>query len=145
MSELTPTPENWEVVRQVEDYQPQTVPVHVGNVVPTYALPAKRAVMRRFTVPYFGDANNAPPIELVPADPRIKCVWLQSSGNNPGDIYLGRYEQVVASSVGTQTDAFQYHGSVILGPLEGFEEPLYAYAQVTGTNIVSVRIQYWAD
>jgi hypothetical protein len=144
--ELSPTPEDWEMVRQVEDYQPQTVPVDVTGIVATYELPAKRAVMRRFNVPFYADTNNAPPVELVPADPRIKNVWLQSSGTNPGDIYIGTYEQCMATQRGNgTTDAFQYVGSNPFGPLQGFDTPIYAYAQVTGSNIVSVRLEYWAD
>jgi hypothetical protein len=144
MTEISPTPENWEVVRQAEEYQPQTVPVHVGNIVPTYALPAKRSVMRQIHVPYWGDAG-ATPIEMVPGDPRIKNVWIQSWGSNPGVIFLGTYEQVVKSNGMSTTDAFRYDGSAIWGPLQGFEDPLYAFASVTGQNIVSVRIEYWAD
>jgi len=141
--ELSPTPEDWELVRQVEDYQPQTVPVHVGNIVPVYALPAKRAVMRQLNIPAWSD--GVPPIELVPADPRIKNVWLQSWGSNPGVIFIGTKEQVVRNNGNNATDAFRYDGSAIWGPLQGFDEPLYAFASTAGQNIVSVRIEYWAD
>jgi hypothetical protein len=143
MIELSPTPEDWELVRQVEEYHPQTVPVHVGNIVPVYALPAKRSVMRQIDIPWWGD--GVPPIELVPADPRIKNVWLQSWSSNPGVMYLGTREQVVRSNGVNATDAFRYDGSSIWGPLQGFDEPLFAFASVAGQSIISVRLEYWAD
>jgi len=142
-SELTATPD-WEDVRQYEGYEQTVVPVKHEGAINARNLPAKRSVMRQINVPYWGDAN-AEPIELVPADPRIKNVWLQSWGSNPGVIFLGTYEQVVRNNGSTATDGFRYDGSSIWGPLQGFQESMYAYASVTGQNIVSVRIEYWAD
>lgn len=139
-----PTPD-WQDVRQSEDYSPVIVSVKNVGVSNVRGLPAKRSVMRQIMVPFWGDTSNPPPIELVPADPRIKHVWLQSWGSNPGVIFVGTQEQVRRSANGVATDAFRYDGNAIWGPLEGFQEPMYAYASVAGTNIVSVRIEYWAD
>lgn len=138
-----PTPD-WQEVRQSEDYSPVVVSVKNVGVSNVRPLPAKRSVMRQIRVPYFGDVNSPPPIEIIPGDPRIKNVWLQASGNNPGDIFMGTYEQVKVAVTAT-TDAFRLFSSDILGPLQGFEDSVYAYASVAGTNILSVRIEYWAD
>jgi len=143
-SELTATPD-WEDVRQYEGYEQTVVPVKHEGAINARNLPAKRSVMRQINIPYWGDAVNPVPIELVPADPRIKNVWLQSWGSNPGVIFLGTAEQLVRNNSVNSTDAFRYDGSAIFGPLQGFQEPLCAFASVAGQNIVSVRIEYWAD
>lgn len=146
MNENVPiaTPD-WDNVRDYDNqYQPITVPVKLTGTNVVDERPAKRSVMRQFRVPYFGDTNNPPPLEIIPGDPRIKHAWLQANGNNPGDIYVGSLEQVRNAATST-SDAFRLFGSGILGPLEGFQESVYCYALVTGTNILSVRLEYWAD
>jgi hypothetical protein len=142
--ELISTPE-WGEVRDYESqYEPVTVPVKITGTPNVYERPAKRGVMRQLNVPAWND-TNAVPIEVVPADPRIKHVWLQAWGSNPGVLFIGTHEQVVRNNGVNATDAFRYDGSAIWGPLEGFDEPLYAFASTTGQNILSVRIEYWAD
>lgn len=143
MSDLISTPE-WGEVRDYEThYEPTTVPVKLTGTTIVDERPAKRSIMRQLNVPAWSDGVQ--PLEIVPADPRIKHVWLQSWGSNPGVIFLGTREQVIKNNGNNATDAFRYDGSSIWGPLEGFEEPLYAFASVAGQNILSVRIEYWAD
>lgn len=142
-TELASTPE-WGEVRDYDPvYEPTTVPVKLTGTTTVVARPAKRSIMRQLNVPVWSDGVS--PLEIVPADPRIKHVWLQAWGSNPGVLFLGTKEQVLRNNGINATDAFRYDGSAIWGPLEGFEEPLYCYASTSGQNILSVRIEYWAD
>lgn len=138
---------DWEDVRQQypEHSVVTEIPVSVDKPVKTWNLPAKRGIWRSFHIPAFNDSNHARPIEIIPADPRIKNAWIQADGNNPGEIYLGTQEQVALVAVG-DSDAFFYSGSQPLGPLQGFQDAVYAYANNgASVNILSVRLEYWAD
>jgi hypothetical protein len=142
----TPSPEDWEDVRQ---YYPEhagvtEVPVSIERPVMVWNLPAKHSIVRSFHVPAV--AAGVVPTELIPADPRIKSAWIVSDSNNPGAIYLGTKEQVTLVASGAGSDAYFYNGSTPLGPWQGFDQPLYAVAQTgSSVNIVNIRLEFWAD
>lgn len=139
-----PEPADWEDVRQqYSEYTTLTeIPVCVEKPIKAWVLPAKRSYIRSFHVPAVG--VGVLPVEIVPADPRIKNAFITSDPSNPGAIYLGTREQV--SSAGGGGDAYFYNGSNTLGPWQGFQESVYAIAQTgTSVNIVNVRLEFWAD
>lgn len=136
---------DWEDVRQQypEHSAVTEIPVTVDKPIKAWNLPAKRSVMHSYHVPAVGTGAIA--IELIPADPRIKNAYIVSDSNNPGAIYLGTREQVSMSG-GAGGDPYFYNGSNMLGPWQGFQEPVYAIAQTgTSVNIVNVRLEFWAD
>lgn len=140
-----PTPD-WEDVRQEYPQYPvvNEVPVTVKLPVKAWSLPAKRAIVRSFHVPPIGSAGVLP-LEIIPADPRIKNAYITSSPNNPGGIFLGTKEQV-ATQIVANSDAYFYENSQTLGPWQGFNEALYAVAESgSSTNIINVRLEFWAD
>lgn len=140
-----PTPD-WEDVRQeYPEYSTVTkVPVCIDEPVVVWDLPAKRSVLRSFHIPAV-NAAGVIPVEIIPADPRIKNAFVTSDGANPGAIFLGTMEQVTGTIRG-DSDAYFYNGSTPLGPWQGFQEPVYAIAQTgTSVNIVNIRLEYWAD
>lgn len=143
----TPTPE-WEDVR---DYQPvvsmATVPVQIMNTAVVDERPAKRGTWRSFNVPVFNDPSNPQPIEVIPADPRIKNAWLWTDAGNPGHIYLGDNEQLTRINTGLTVDGATFGPGWSIGPVQGFEEATYSIATTSGgqANILNVRVEYWSD
>lgn len=124
---------DWEDVRQVEPVM-RSVPVQIDGIVSTWSLPAKRSANHNFGVNTL--AVIPAPVELIPADPRIKRAWISSSA--------------AGVTVGTQQQVMNQNGAngfvLPIGlpmPWEGFEQALYGVG--TGAAIVSVRYEYWAD
>lgn len=126
-----PTPD-WDEVRQEHpaEYKLNEIPVCIKNTPTVYPMPAKRASMTTISV-----VNS--PVELIPADPRLKRAWI-SAGNN--GVVVGTREQVVSvnSAQGFALPAGQPM------PWEGFEEAVYGI-NPGGTVLVSMRYEYWAD
>lgn len=131
----TPTPD-WEVVREQDDVQMHCVPVEVRGIIPTWSLPAKHGTTRTITV----DALSAIPVplELIPADPRLKRVWISATGTT---VVVGTKEQV--SKQGSP-DGYSFMNTQPM-PWEGFREPLYGVCTTAGPQTVSLRYEYWAD
>jgi hypothetical protein len=135
MNQPVPTPENWEVVQQYEDYQPHVVPVDIQGIVATYQLPSKFSVMRKITV----DTTTAipEPNELIPADRRLKRAWIWTSSSN---VIVGTIEQVMLAT----PDGFNLPANVAM-PWEGFDKPVYGIATQSGPVAVNLRFEFWAD
>jgi hypothetical protein len=130
---MEPTPD-LEDVRQYEIPTMHTVPVTVDGYVLAIDLPAKRGVNRNFQV------TSAAPMEIVPADPRIKRYHLFNSTAS-SSVYVGTLEQLM------NTQSFIGYNilpSIPYPPFEGCDERLYAISTAT-TATISVRIEYWAD
>jgi len=135
-----PTPQDWEDVRQYypEDSVVTEVPVCVEKPIKAWTLPAKRGIQRTITVDLI--ANISSPPEIVPANPKIKRVWISVSGAN---VVIGTKEQVMDAQ---GADGFTFYAATAPTPFEGFEEPLYGVVAVGGSKqTVSVRYEYWAD
>lgn len=134
---VTETPEEWGTVRQQQEYyHPQTVPVCIDDPIATWSLPAKRSSM--YTVTYDQLSFLNPPLELIPADPRIKNAWIMASGTN---CIVGSLEQVMNAN---RPLGFTMPANTPM-KWEGFEQALFAVANSAGSGTVSVRIEYWAD
>jgi hypothetical protein len=132
-----PTPD-WEEVRQ-QDPVVHSIPVEVQGIVTAHDLPAKRSVMRTITVPGLGTAQ---PVEVVPGDPRIKNVWFFTVTGNASNVILGSREQANVIPI---PDGFILTPNWIIGPLQGFEEGVYAISSTSANNLISVRYEFWAD
>jgi hypothetical protein len=135
VSDLVPTPEDWEVVQQYQEYQPQNVPVTINGIVVTTGLPAKYSVMRQIIVDSVTDLGTRPN-ELIPADPRLKRVILWTTSAN---VTVGTVEQIMKPGT---PDGFLLPQN---SPLEweGFKEPIYGVS--TSAVAVNIRYEYWAD
>jgi hypothetical protein len=130
-----PTPD-WETVREQDDVEMHVVPVDIRGIVPTWSLPAKYGTNRSITV----DALSAIPVplELIPADPRLKRVWISATGTT---VVVGTKEQIMKTGV---PDGFSFSSTVPM-PWEGFKESLYGICTTAGPQTVSLRFEYWAD
>lgn len=137
--QLTYTPEDWELVRQQEAYEPHVVPVNVKGITVVRELPAKAGRGHTYNVPLPTDPNG--PKEIIPADPRIRNAFILTPTSNPGSIVMGTLEQVKAAT----PDGFTIPNGVFIGPFQGFDEPVFAVALTGTTNTVSLRYEYWAD
>lgn len=141
--EATP---DWVDVRQQDQAIMKPVPVRIDGFTPVWELPAKRSIFRSFSVPVF--STPAQPIEVIPADPRIKDVWIVADTANPGHMYLGTHEQLSTLYGSGSCDGLFLAGGFAIGPLQGFSDtPIYAVAITSGgsANTLSVHISYWAD
>jgi hypothetical protein len=135
-----PTPD-WEDVRQeYPEYSPvHEIPVCIEKPVLAWVLPAKRGYQRTITVDLL--SNVSTPVEIVPANPKIKRAWISVSG---ASVVIGELEQVKDAN---GADGFTFYAaSATPVPFEGFEEPLYGVVATGGTKqTVSVRYEFWAD
>ena len=136
MNHPVPTPEDWEIVQQTEQYEPQVVPVDVKGIVATYNLPAKYSVMRGISVDTL--ANIPVPNEIIPADRRLKRVWIWAPF---ADVIVGTLEQVMKQP---SPDGFNLPQNVPM-TWEGFDKPIYGITTASGVVTVWVRYEYWAD
>lgn len=136
MNHPVPTPENWEIVQQSEEYSPQIVPVNVHGIVPTLTLPAKYSNMRGITVDTL--ANVPTPQEIIPADRRLKRVWIWAPF---ADVIVGTMEQVKRQP---SPDGFNLPQNFPMA-WEGFDQPIYGITTSAGVVTVWVRFEYWAD
>lgn len=131
-----PSPD-WEEVRQEDqEHVMHAVPVDVRGIVPTRELPAKRSDMRGMQV---GSLTDIPqPNELIPADPRLKAVWITSPFAN---LVVGTLEQVMKQP---SPDGFPVPQNFPMR-WEGFDRPVYGVTTTNGAYQVGLRYEYWAD
>jgi len=131
----TPTPD-WETIRQQDDVQMHVVPVDIRGIVPTWSLPAKYGACRTITVDALSVISM--PFEVIPADPKLKRVWISASGTT---VIVGTKEQLMKTGT---PEGYNFLVSTPM-PWEGFKEPLYAICSTVGPQTVSLRYEYWAD
>lgn len=128
-----------EVIRQ-EETPPvmKSVPVYLDRIAYVHPLPAKYASMHNVTVDQL--ATIPIPNELVPADPKLKRVWITCTAA-AGNVVVGTQEQVKSI---TGPKGFPLPQNTPMS-WEGFREPLYGIATVAGPFVVSLRFEYWAE
>jgi len=136
----TPRPApDMDVIRQ-EEMPPvmKSVPVFLDRIAYMTSLPARYSSMQNVVV----DQISAIPApnELVPADPKLKRVWITCTAA-AGNVVVGTREQVIGLS---GPKGFPLPQNTPM-PWEGFREPLYGVSSVAGPFVVSLRFEYWAD
>jgi hypothetical protein len=136
---LEPSPE-WEDVRQHEEFIANVVPVKVEGVSRVVDMPAKRAANFHLTVPNIPDGGS--PVEIIPGDPRIKNAWILNSSGSTNSAWLGTREQLSKQG---ELDGFIINPGFVIGPLQGFEESMYAISITSPGSILSIRLEYWSD
>jgi hypothetical protein len=127
-----PTPD-WEEVRQQDDVLMHVVPVDVKGIVATWSLPAKRSTMQIININTLAAMNQ--PIELIPADPRMKRAIITASTA----FTIGTREQIQAVNGG---QGFNVPANTLF-TLEGVNDPIVGIA--AAPVAVSVRYEYWSD
>lgn len=133
----TPSPEA-DMVRQYDQPVMKAVPVKIDSVVYTADTPARYSSETNVAVGTL--AANPTPNEVIPADPKLKRVWISSSGAD-GTVVIGTKEQVTGPNgpVGFALPAFKPM------PWEGFREARYAVMTTGGPAVLSLHFEYWAD